>query len=382
MRLEHLMVMNYKSIHHAEVDFGGLTCLVGPNNSGKSNLLDALAFLRDVAVTQHLDTAVGLHGGSHLRYFGAPANEPTMVELTAVATEETDGAPSGSKFRYSLRLAPDLTNVETEQFKRYTGGETHHLYTTNWVEHRAWQIEAGGEKFAYGGNPLSALFFEQEWGKVPGRAQFKKFLKSFQFYRFMPDHLKRQGPARRVNRLDRDGANFAGYFHTVQSHYRPSYGRIEEELRKNFPHIAELATDLTEDGQVEVSIREKWFKTHSSGRHLSDGLVGFLAHLVALYGPDEPAVVAFEEPENYIHPLLMERLVDMLKGASESQQVILSSHSIPLINRLELANLLIVERGQDGGTTTRRVEAKADLLAALKEWALGEAYASGVLDAA
>jgi predicted ATPase len=72
----------------------------------------------------------------------------------------------------------------------------------------------------------------------------------------------------------------------------------------------------------------------------------------------------------------------MLRGASKDQQLLLSTHSVPLINRLSLKDLVLVERGKDGGTTARRVEEKAELEAALKDWALGEAYASGILDAA
>jgi predicted ATPase len=93
-------------------------------------------------------------------------------------------------------------------------------------------------------------------------------------------------------------------------------------------------------------------------------------------------VVIFEEPENYIHPNLMERLVAMLKAASAQRQIVISTHSVPLLNLLALEDLRIVERDKEGGTTIRSIKAREELKAALKDWALGEAYVSGVLDEA
>ena len=40
---------NFRSIEHAELELDPLTVLVGPNASGKSNLLDILGFLADAA---------------------------------------------------------------------------------------------------------------------------------------------------------------------------------------------------------------------------------------------------------------------------------------------------------------------------------------------
>ncbi len=193
-----------------------------------------------------------------------------------------------------------------------------------------------------------------------------------------------QGQATRVEQLAADGSNFASYLHTVQSGHRRHFDRIEDQLKKSFPNIEELLSPLSasQQGTTEIGIREKWFKKSASGDQLSDGLAGFLAYLAVLYGPEEPTLVMFEEPENHIHPRLMERLVEMLRGASKDQQILLSTHSVSLVNRLSLENLVLVERSADGGTTARRVAAEEELRAALKDWALGEAYASGVLDAA
>ena len=53
---------NFRSVESTDLDLDSLTVLVGPNASGKSNLLDVLGFLGDV-VRQGLQTALTKRGG-------------------------------------------------------------------------------------------------------------------------------------------------------------------------------------------------------------------------------------------------------------------------------------------------------------------------------
>ncbi len=47
--LTRLRVQGFKSLIDAEVRFGPFTCIAGANGAGKSNLFDAILFLRDLA---------------------------------------------------------------------------------------------------------------------------------------------------------------------------------------------------------------------------------------------------------------------------------------------------------------------------------------------
>jgi predicted ATPase len=53
---------NFRSIEYAELELDPLTVLVGPNASGKSNLLDILGFLSDAA-RDGLESAINRRGG-------------------------------------------------------------------------------------------------------------------------------------------------------------------------------------------------------------------------------------------------------------------------------------------------------------------------------
>lgn len=46
--LGHLKIKNYKSLENVDIPLRSLTVFVGPNNAGKSNILDCLLFLREL----------------------------------------------------------------------------------------------------------------------------------------------------------------------------------------------------------------------------------------------------------------------------------------------------------------------------------------------
>src|SRR4051794_3211345 len=62
--LQRVRIRGYKSIAFCDVKLDPLTILVGRNASGKSNFLDALAFVRD-AIATNITEATNRHGGWH-----------------------------------------------------------------------------------------------------------------------------------------------------------------------------------------------------------------------------------------------------------------------------------------------------------------------------
>lgn len=377
-----VFVQNFRSVRALTLEFTGFDCLVGPNNSGKSNLFDVFSFLADT-VRSGLPSALAARDSRKVRHYAAPESEPTILEV-AVDVPLSLGY---SHVEYTIGFHTDPTVLDREILNGFAepGRATTLLsYQREPTGTGIYRRKGAGETQLA---TMSDLVTRQQGATGDARPildYVNRYLSRFRRYRFVPDLLKHEGQATRADELASDGGNFASYLLTIHSGHRGHFGRIEEQLRKSFPNVEELVTPMspTRPGSTEVGIRERWFQRTASGAQLSDGLAGFIAYLAVLYGPEEPTLIIFEEPENHIHPRLMEKLVEMLRGASKDQQLLLSTHSVPLINRLDLKDLVLVERGTDGGTTARRVKEKVDLEAALKDWALGEAYASGVLDAA
>lgn len=97
-----LSVENYKSLASAAVSLGPLVALVGPNASGKSNIVDALQLLRDLTMTVHTRTTVGsvieARGGYQSVVWGGETHREVSLAV------EWEPSPRAGGADYSIRL--------------------------------------------------------------------------------------------------------------------------------------------------------------------------------------------------------------------------------------------------------------------------------------
>src|SRR5437867_9106216 len=102
-RFARLYLENWRNFQRADLELQRRVFLVGPNASGKSNLLDVFRFLHDiVSVGGGLEEAVRKRGGlSRLRCLAA-RNPSDVVIAVRIAGEDT-----GPAWEYELRLTQD-----------------------------------------------------------------------------------------------------------------------------------------------------------------------------------------------------------------------------------------------------------------------------------
>ncbi|MDN5836375.1 MAG: AAA family ATPase [Nitrosospira sp.] len=95
-----LKLKNWRNFKEVEVNLRERVYVIGPNASGKSNLLDVLRFLRDVAKPEGggLQRAVKERGGlSKLRCLLARKDPEVLIEIDLAEKAETDAI-----WRYTL----------------------------------------------------------------------------------------------------------------------------------------------------------------------------------------------------------------------------------------------------------------------------------------
>lgn len=84
MLITRLRLKNWRNFQTLDVPLREITYLLGPNASGKSNLLDAFRFLRDISKSKGggLQTAVADRGGiSKLRCLHARRDPEVKIEV-------------------------------------------------------------------------------------------------------------------------------------------------------------------------------------------------------------------------------------------------------------------------------------------------------------
>ena len=113
---------------------------------------------------------------------------------------------------------------------------------------------------------------------------------------------------------------------------------------------------------------------------LSSGSLRLLALLAALRHPGGPSVIFIEELENGLDPRAIGFLIDEIKAAVESgdRQVILTTHSPYLLDKLSLEHIITVERPPGGSPVFRRPSEEQELRKWAKQFAPGSLYSMGL----
>jgi predicted ATPase len=100
----------------------------------------------------------------------------------------------------------------------------------------------------------------------------------------------------------------------------------------------------------------------------------FIALATLLLQPEihRPSLILIDEPELGLHPYAIEMLAALVKQASVTSQVILSTQSSMLLDHFEPEDVLVAER-VDGGTQLRRLE-RERLATWLEDYSLGQLW--------
>lgn len=102
MQITRLRLKNWRNFRTLDIPLREVTYLLGPNASGKSNLLDVFRFLRDIGKTKGggLQTAVEDRGGiSKLRCLHARNDNEVLIDVELGVSPDAPG--SGATFSAS-----------------------------------------------------------------------------------------------------------------------------------------------------------------------------------------------------------------------------------------------------------------------------------------
>ena len=346
--IKKLKVKNYKSLKDVELELDKFNVLIGPNASGKSNLLDCLAFISEIAQGTVDGSLTGRGGYERVVFSGEKENVGLSIDFTRdneTAQFSISISDKGiDEERFSIGDVVEIDRHLTDIKKRLVTGEYEKVSAGTWI----------------------AAILDHS-------PKNKEYLSSWRSYNFITSEMRRKYPARKKLILDKNGGNLAQVLLSLHNELPKTFDKIEDMLEQAIPQIDELLTPLTDDGLSYVSIKEKGFDSPFDYFQVSDGTLRLLAYITAI-ASEEAKLICFEEPENFIHPRLFELLVEILKRSDK--QIILSTHSPYLVDWVEPEDVIIVEKkGQE--TVTSRIREADKLRGHLEEIGLGELLYSG-----
>lgn len=313
-----LEIENFKAIRKVAFDLRPLTVLVGPNDSGKSSLLQALAMLGRCADGARIDVPGEVFERDPSEYF--PEHDKGARMRVAVEASTPDGAKVAYEVNFGWEngafglLREKLVLDDAVAWDRYAQGRTR----------LATEASSGG-----------------------GLRQVVGELQSF-FVAFDP--VKLAEPCAADAPLTSQGQGLAGVIdRLLTSMDRKPLQKFEQQLRRMSRHVSAVAMNPLPDG-----LKELWFSRGDTGgghaaREASSGLLLNAGYLALLHGTPYQRFL-IEEPENGVHPHAILMIVDVLREIARSgKQVVLTTHSPVLLSYMDPEDVRIVTRSKDDG---------------------------------
>ena len=342
MRLTHVTIKNWRNFKQADFDLQDRMLVIGPNASGKSNLLDALRFLGQIATPGGgFQNAVESRGGmARLRCLAARYFNKGRVTLRITIGD--DERPS--------RWAYEVT------FSAEQRGKRRPIIYQEIVESGDQRVlRRPTDEDKVDPERMTQTHLEQ----VNANREFRtivEFLRSIRYLHLVP-HLIRDPERGGTRTEDPYGADFLLRIAETPERTRlRRLQRINEALKVAVPQLNELALVQDKIGRWHLEARYKHWRPQpavQNERDFSDGtlrLIGLLWSL--LDGKKSGGPVLLEEPELSLHSSVVRQLPAILSRVhgGGGPQVLLTTHSNEVLADPGLGKdeVVILKPGEEG----------------------------------
>ena len=361
-----------------------LNVLIGPNASGKSNLIEALSILQ--AAPRDLQSPIRVGGGIlDWIWKGGSRIAPASVNVTVTYPNRPIAlryrlsfAETGSRFELRDEALEDERprNVfDTQPFFYYRYQEGHPVLSV--VGEATLQRRLIREDME---PDQSILSQRRDPDSYPELTYLANQFQRMRFYREWD--LGRHTPPRLAQKPDLpqdfllDDASNLGLVLSDLLNQPLVKEQILDRMRNFYPSFNDVNVTVS-GGAVQIFFHEESLRLPVPATRLSDGSLRYLCMLAVLCHPTPPPVVCIEEPELGLHPDIIPEVAKLLVEASSRSQIFVTTHSDMLVDALtEVPEAVIVCEKSDGATQLRRLDA-AELKPWLQDYRLGELWTQG-----
>jgi predicted ATPase len=389
MRLKRIEIDNYKSLRGVVMEPGPLSVLVGPNAAGKTNFCEALDFLAHV-YDWSLEKAVEYKGGyDSICYRDSQGLSTDPIRFRVVVEQPAPSDDATLLFDHAFEFGPERTPpslfplaVVSEDLtlspgsSRYTREALRFSRRGDRIEHSGLQGLAGAVigNFLKGEQPSSGLIWPMYSAVVSASAYQVRHVAGIRVFQLSALGSRAPGIPTPNPNLERFGANLPAVVLHMQRNYPEAYAQLLASLKEVLPDVEDLV--VTQTRTLALSLQQRESRRPWPAEDLSDGTIQAIATLAAVFDPRIPVLV-LEEPENNVHPWAIRAFAEAFRLASETKQIILTTHSPILIDQFKPEEVWIVQKP---GPVTR-IDPLLKLDPSLKDsWERGRFTLSEYLD--
>jgi predicted ATPase len=334
LQLRTARIENFKSLGDVELPFKNLTILVGSNNSGKSNFLESLRFLRYLLLAESFLTLETL---SKVLRFG------NQNLYWTILVEDEDGV----KAEYSVAVTSNQTsNLLSRENLKVNGIEV-----INIIDGIGEVRDEDGNNYQpYHSEPDSigslALRSAGNFGNKPLTKKLAAYIRGWKFYNVDPDEIRKYSvflaevgdiiQKKKGSESTPILNSQAKEIQEILNYWAKNETNKVEAISEELQLIFNISLTIIEEGNPIVKVLED-NEREMPLSNMSDGTLRLLAYLILLYQSelDIPTLIGIEEPERNLHPGMLKFLASILKRLSEKTQVVFTTHSSQLLDCFE-----------------------------------------------
>ena len=332
--LEKVHIKNFLSLRNVTLPLKPLTVLVGPNASGKSNILSALRLFKRMIIIEEPPTVKVIQNCLW-------AGQPNHVTFQLHAKIEANPVLYDLKLRseterrfFSEKLFVNKLKIISVQEGQ---GEVND--------------ESGKNQTMYTCMPDKIILgYAIKYGNNSVTSTFTEYIKGWNFYNFQPEVMGEYFQSLPFG-ADPDFAERQWFQGSPSlSEEGLTYSKLLSFWHKSAPELFDnvsnslaASTNInigyrTIDGVNRLCLLER-YKNPIPVERASDGTLRLIAYYILLNQPELPPLIAIEEPERSLHPGALKDIAYILEKLAERTQVIITTHSSQLLDTFSSKNL-------------------------------------------
>jgi len=339
--LKSLTVRGFKSLKDVTVKFPRMAVLFGPNAAGKSNLLDAIQALSRIGTQRTLADALSepirgypieaflFPSGGLAELLAAPSGR---FSIEADLTREKDIY----RYRVEVEIVPGSGALAIADEYLSALGKDDSPKGTAAIEQVEGKLRV--RRKGEGGKPRNeslrqnyAILSDPRLGTPLYRSieRARSELSGWRTYYLDPRVAMRTAqPPSDVRDIGVLGGEIAPFLYRLQADHPKHFPAVSRTLRSIVPSVENLTVDLDKRrGTLDILIRQGG--VDYSSRVVSEGTLRVLALCAIAVNPWGGSLLAFEEPENGVHPRRLELIAQLLLSLAleQGRQVVVTTHS-------------------------------------------------------
>lgn len=383
MRIDEIRIQNYKSFIDVKIELKDINLFIGANNSGKTNFLRALKFLRVICSDFNLARNL-LVNDSHnrqeisgrnpfaitIKHIHEDRNYVFRIEIYDTKNEDYAifcGLSIGEEIDIKFNL-PNLNYIDSHfySYTIHTIGSTYQslvksdfksqelgaFFNTQINQYKKIQLYKHNKDGGYLNSTINTeprYFLNQSRSFDGFEEDLLELIDSLKVYKPDPNKIMRPYPLNSDETVNEDASNLVSFFDKMKDINTEVMDKINIDLSNCIKEFKDLRFDTIKkhtpeyNELVDIYQRDTFKKIGISdinkniywADELSEGALYFIALLAIIHQPNPPKVLLLEEPEKGIHPRRIQETINYLQQLSIEKeiQIILTSHSSIIVDQ-------------------------------------------------